>query len=67
MTTMKIEVQDAREAEQLKAGLESPEVRAFVRLVGILAPLSDRARRRVLAFTQDRIAEEAAMPKEAHP
>lgn len=53
---MSIAVADADEAKQLRAGLSDPEVRAFVRLVGILNALpSNRAKRRVLTFVDDAV------------
>lgn len=51
-------VVDQDEADQIRAGLADPEVRAFVRLVGILNALpSNRSRRRVLSFVADGIDE----------
>ncbi len=56
-----IEVSTRREAEQLRAGLEDPNVRAFVKVMGILRGLpSDRARQRVLSFVADSFEERAA-------
>ena len=58
----RIEVADRKEAEQLRAGLARPDVRAFVRIVGVLDGLpSDRARRRVLGFVADHHAEQQSV------
>lgn len=58
---MSLAVADQDEADQIRAGLSDPEVRAFVRLVGILNALpSNRARRRVLSFVADGIDEHGA-------
>lgn len=55
----KIEVENHEEARQIRAGLEIPEVRAFVRVSGTLAQLpSDRSRARVLRYVADQLAEE---------
>lgn len=55
------------EGEQLRNGLDDPQVRAFVRVVGILGQLaSDRARARVLRFIADSI-EEQREDREAPP
>ena len=44
-----IDVTNRREADDIRAGLEDPAVRAFVMIMGALSRLpSDRARRRVL-------------------
>ena len=50
------EVADADEAAQIRAGLEQPDVRAFVRIMGIFACLpTNRAKRRVLTYVMDRV------------
>lgn len=54
-----ITVANKDEGEQIRAGLEDPAVRAFVKVYGVLKALpSDRARARVLAYIADRVAEE---------
>lgn len=55
---IKIDVKDQEEGAALRAGLAVPEIRAHVVVFGILAPLSARARQRVLAFVQDKLEEE---------
>lgn len=55
-----VEVQSRDEARAVQAAMSNPEARAFVIVVGTLLQLeSDRARRRVLLFVSDRLAEEA--------
>ena len=54
-----IEVKDAEEARLIRAGLSNPVARAAIKVVGALMPLpSDRARRRVLGFASDHLAEQ---------
>jgi hypothetical protein len=54
-----IEVADRKEADAIRQGLLNPEVRAFVKVMGVLAGLpSDRARERVLRFVDDKCEEE---------
>lgn len=53
-----IEVENRKEADLIKRGLADPEVRAFVKVVGALLPLSERARVRVLRFVADQVDEE---------
>jgi hypothetical protein len=49
-----IEVNDRKEANAIRTGLEDPTTRAFVIVMGELSKLpSDRARRRVLDFVRD--------------
>lgn len=55
-----IEVEDREEAELLKRGLEESDVRTFVKIVGILEPLSERARARILRFVADVVDDEVA-------
>jgi len=56
--TARIAVASRREGEQIRAGLADPTVRAFVKVMGALAPLpSDRARARVLRFVADHFDE----------
>lgn len=55
----RIQVKDREEARLLETGLQRPDVRAFVKIVGALIPLpSDRARARVLRYALDRVEEE---------
>lgn len=54
-----VEVADRKEAALIRRGLEDPETRALVKVIGALAALpSDRARRRTLAFVADSLDEE---------
>lgn len=53
-----IEVKSRQEAELIKAGLADATVRAFVQVVGAIAPLSPSGQRRVLTFLSDRQQEE---------
>lgn len=56
----RVEVEDREEAVQIQTALEDAEVRAFVRVVGILLGLpSERAQKRVLSYVADSLAEEA--------
>lgn len=55
----RIEVADRKEADQIRKGLERADVRAFVRVMGALAGQSSRSQRRILAFVQDKFAEES--------
>jgi hypothetical protein len=49
-----IEVESREEAAQIRAALEDPTVRAFVRVMGTLQALpSDRSRRRVMQYVGD--------------
>lgn len=53
-----IEVENREEGEQLRTGLSDPAVRAFVRIMGTLAPLkSQRVKERVLTFVKDHFEE----------
>jgi len=53
-----IDVKDRKEGELLRRGLEDPDVRAFVKVMGSLFGLaSDRARKRVLEFVVDHLDE----------
>jgi len=54
-----IEVQDRKEADAIRAGLEDPTTRALVVVLGTLSQLSsDRARKRVLSHVADMLAEQ---------
>jgi len=54
-----IEVRSRDEASAIKTGLEDPAIRAFVVVMGVLMTLpSDRARKRVLTYVEDRFREE---------
>jgi hypothetical protein len=56
-----IEVNDRKEADAIRTGLEEPTTRAFVIIMGALSTLpSDRARRRVLDFIWDYFDEDPA-------
>lgn len=53
-----VEVSDRREAEALRTGLEDPAVRAFVIIIGVLKPLTPRARARVMQYVTDKLDED---------
>ena len=54
-----IDVESKNEGVLIRRGLADPQVRAFVKTMGILLALtSDRARERVLRFVDDQFAEE---------
>jgi hypothetical protein len=66
-----ITVTDKNEGEQIRAGLEDPAVRAFVKVYGVMKALpTDRARTRVLAYFADHVAEkkeqETILPAEVN-
>jgi hypothetical protein len=48
-----IDVEDRKEGELIKAGLDDAPTRAVVKVMGALAPLSDRGKRRVMNFVRD--------------
>jgi hypothetical protein len=49
-----VEVEDRKEGELIKAGLEHDPARAMVKIMGALAPLdSTRSKLRVLNFVRD--------------
>jgi hypothetical protein len=55
---MTLQVEDRKQAEAIRNGMEDPAVRAFVVVMGALAALpSDRARARVLTFVRDSLDE----------
>jgi hypothetical protein len=54
-----IEVKSREEGRSIRAGLEDPQVRAFVIVMGALLRLpSDRSRARVLGYVSDKGDEE---------
>jgi hypothetical protein len=53
-----IQVNDKREAEAVRVGLEDPAVRAFVVIMGVLMPLTPRARARVMQYVTDKLDED---------
>jgi len=54
----KIEVKDRKEGDLIRVGLEDPETRALVKVMGALHKLpTDRARVRTLRFVSDMIDE----------
>lgn len=59
-----IEVSDRKEAELIRAGLADPQTRALVKVIGALSGLTDRAKRRVLEYTRDRLDEQSEAPIE---
>jgi hypothetical protein len=54
-----IDVESRQEAETLRTGLSDPSVRAFVAIVGVLMPLTQRARQRTMTYVADKLAEDA--------
>jgi hypothetical protein len=52
-----IEVSNRREGKLIKAGLDDAQTRALVKIQGALAPLTDRAKLRVLRFVEDHFDE----------
>jgi hypothetical protein len=60
-----IDCHDRREGELIRVALADPEVRAFVKVMGVLLPLSsDRARARVLSYVTDQMDEEGRLHAE---
>jgi len=58
----KIEVKDRKEGELIRQGLEDPETRALVKIMGALQKLpNDWARARTLNFVNDMIDEGVVM------
>lgn len=58
-----IEVKDRREGDAIRAGLADPVTRAIVIVTGLLLELpNDRARRRVMEYVTDRLAETEGKP-----
>lgn len=56
---MTLEVGNEQEKAAVDAAMADPATRAFVLVMGTLLKLpTDQARRRVLAYTQDRLKEE---------
>jgi hypothetical protein len=56
-----IDVKSRQEGRDIRAGLEDPQVRAFVIVMGALLQLPiDRSRARVLSYVIDKAEEERA-------
>lgn len=53
-----VEVADRKEADAVRAGLEDPAVRAFVVITGLLLPMTQRQRKRVLQYVTDKLNED---------
>lgn len=53
-----IEVRDRKEADAIRAGLEDPMTRAMVTIIGVLLPLTPRARTRVMSYVTDKLDED---------
>jgi hypothetical protein len=53
-----IEVENRKEGDEVRRGLDEPDVRAFVRIVGALRDLPEGGQRRVLAYMRDLIDSE---------
>jgi len=47
ITTLEIEVESKIEAEAIKRALQDPGVMAYVKIVGLLLPMGQRARKRI--------------------
>lgn len=59
-----IEVKDRKEAALIQQALADPETRAYVNVMGALLGLpNERARRRVLTYVSDLIAEQSTTDK----
>ena len=55
-----IDVTTRQKGDQIRRGLQDPQVRAFMKVIETLSTLpSDRARERVLRFVDDKFAEES--------
>lgn len=50
----KIEVEDRKEAELIRRGLQHAETRALVKVMGAMLPLDDRERRRTMNYIMDK-------------
>lgn len=48
-----IEVKDRQEAERIRTALADDATRAFVNVMGVLLPLSERGRQRVMNYVND--------------
>ncbi len=59
----KIEVADRKEAQQIRRGLADPEVRALVKIMGVMLPLPDGAKRRSLRWARDWVNEQVQLEK----
>lgn len=55
--TAKVEVNSKSEGEAIKTALDDPTVRAIAIVLGVLKPLSEKARGRVLAYIRDQLDE----------
>lgn len=62
-----IDVENRAEADQIRTALALPDIRAFVRIVGVLAPLTPRARQRVLTYAVDKARDEREDVPETTP
>lgn len=65
--TIKVEDITLDEQAALTRALELPDVRAFAIICGILEPLNQRGRQRVMTFIGDRVDEEHATPAPREP
>jgi len=54
---MAIDVSDRKEGELIREGLNDPEIRALVKIVGAMAGLSKRQKARALAYVKDHFDE----------
>jgi hypothetical protein len=57
--TVRLVCKNPDEAANIQRALDEPEVRAFLGIVGVMLPLSQRGRTRVLQFVSDKLNEEA--------
>jgi hypothetical protein len=56
--SIKVEVRDRAQADQIEAGLEAADVRAFALIVGVLRALpTDKDRQRVMDFIAEKLSE----------
>lgn len=64
---IEIEVKDASEGTAICAALADPTTRALVVTMGLLLPLSPRARKRTMAYVVDVLDEHRQVPVPARP
>ncbi|MEN3329098.1 MAG: hypothetical protein V7638_3905 [Acidobacteriota bacterium] len=55
---IEIEVMNQTEAEAIQRALEQPDVLAYVKIVGLLLPMGQRARERILRYAVDVVGEQ---------
>jgi hypothetical protein len=58
---LKVKVKNNAEFEAIKRAMEMQDVRAFVLIVGLLDPFSQRARQRIINFAVDTVDEQSRL------